>query len=220
MSDRFTDRLRAGSDWDAAVDHRFVRELGAGTLDDDVFRRYLVQDYAFVGELVSLVGRAVADAPTMAAKARLSTFLGVVTDDENDYFERSFDALGVERSTYEDPELTPTTAAFRDHLRAAASTGGYAETLAVLVPAEWIYRDWATAVTEPPAAFYLAEWVDLHATDEFSAFVDWLRAELDREGEALSDRRTERVTRLFERTVALESDFFGAAYGAEDRRNR
>jgi len=31
----------------------------------------------------------------MDAKASLTGFLGTLTDEENDYFERSFDALGV-----------------------------------------------------------------------------------------------------------------------------
>ncbi|MFB6280860.1 MAG: TenA family protein [Haloferacaceae archaeon] len=209
---RFTERLRADSEWEAAVDNRFTQDLAADTLDDEVFARYLRQDYAFIDELVSLFGRAVADAPTMAATGRFVDFLGVLTDEENDYFERSFAALGVEPSAYEDPDPTPATAAFRDHLRAAGATGGYAETLAVLVPAEWVYLDWATAVADPPERFYLAEWVDLHANDEFAAFVEWMRSELDREGGALSARRADRVARLFERTVRLEADFFAAAY--------
>ncbi|MFB6303083.1 MAG: TenA family protein [Haloferacaceae archaeon] len=211
-AERFTDRLRADSDWTAAVDNRFTQELAAGALDDDVFARYLVQDYAFLDELVSLFGRALSGAPTMVAKGRFASFLGTLTDEENDYFERSFAALDVPPATYEDPAPTATTAAFRDHLRTAGATGGYAETLAVLVPAEWVYLDWATDVSERPEPFYLAEWVDLHDNDEFAAFVAWMREELDREGEALSGRRRERVARLFERTVRLEAEFFGAAY--------
>ena len=83
----------------------------------------------------------------------------------------------------------------------------------MLVPAEWTYRDWAARVDDAdPDRFYLAEWIDIHATDEFDAFVNWLRLELDREGAALSQRRRSRVDDLFSHTVALEVDFFDAAY--------
>jgi len=212
---RFTDwlRARAEPDWTAAVDHRFARELGAGDLDDEVFRRYLLQDYAFVETLVGAFGHAVGEAPTMAAKSRLVEFLGTVTGEENDYFERSFEVLGVADDEYANPETTPTTRAFCDLLERAAREGGYTETLAVLVPAEWIYREWATAVDEPPEPFYLAEWVELHATDAFIGFVDWVRGELDREGAAASGQRRAHLDRLFRRTVELEVAFFEAAYG-------
>lgn len=214
----FTDwlRERAQPEWSKATTHRFTRELGTEDFDDEVFRRYLVQDYAFIESLVGVFGHAVGEAPTMESKSRLVEFLGTLTADENDYFERSFEALDVPEAEYVDPELTPTTRAFEDLLERAAREGGYAETLAVLLPAEWIYLEWATAVEgESPSRFYLAEWIDLHTDKEFTAFVRWLRDELDRESEAASPRRRRRIERLFRRTVSLEVDFFETAYDPE-----
>ena len=227
---QFTDWLHDRSEpaWTAAADHRFVRDLGDGTLSEDVFAEYLVQDYAFVGELVGTFGYAVGQAPDVAAKRRLVEFLETLTDDENDYFERSFDALEVDEIRRIDPDLAEPTAAFVDLLGRAAREGGYAETLAVLVPAEWIYESWATSLVEthadpsadgPPSAgmdlpFYYAEWIDLHATDSFREFVDWLRGQLDAVGPELSSRRQRRVEGLFRRTVDLEVAFFDAAYEA------
>jgi len=229
---RFTEWLRDRdrAAWDAAADHRFVRELGAGTLSEDAFARYLVQDYAFVGELVGTFGYAVGQAPDMAAKRRLVEFLDTGTDEEDDYFERSFAALGVDDSRWRDPEPSAVTAQFLDLLGRAAREGGYAETLAVLVPAEWVYETWATAAAErhadadgPPSAgmglpFYFAEWVDLHAVAPFRAFVDWLRGQLDAVGPTLSPRREARVAALFDRTVDLERQFFESAYQATGER--
>src|SRR6056297_1237414 len=128
---RFIDWLRArsGGAWEDATTHEFVRELHADTLDDVVFRRYLLQDYAFVETLVGVFGHAVGDAPTMEAKGRLVDFLGTVTSDEDDYFQRAFEALDVPESRYADPTPTESTAAFRDLLLRAAHEGGYAETL-------------------------------------------------------------------------------------------
>ena len=212
---RFTDwlRERAEPNWSNATAHRFTRELGNDDLDDEVFRRYLVQDYTFLETLVGVFGHAVGDAPTMESKAPLVEFLRTLTADENDYFERSFEALGVPEEAHGDPDLTPTTRALEDLLHRAAKKGGYGEALAVLVPAEWIYLEWATAVEEKsPSQFYLAEWIDLHAAEEFETFVEWLREELNREGKAASPRWRRQIERLFRRTVALEVAFFESAY--------
>lgn len=213
---RFTDwlRERAEPDWTAATEHRFVREVGDDTVDERVFRRYLVQDYAFVGTLADAVGHAAGDAPAVASKRELAGFLGTLTSDEDDYFERSFDALGVPETDRTAPALEPVTEAFVDLLRRAALEGGYAETLAVLVPAEWIYLTWARGVVDGNRdRFYLDEWVELHANQPFASFVDWLRRELDQHGPGLSARRQRRVERHFGRTVALEVAFFEMAYG-------
>jgi thiaminase/transcriptional activator TenA len=217
---RFTAWLRERSEpaWRDATRHRFVAELGADDLDDAVFRRYLVQDYAFVDDLAGAFGHAVGDAPSMAARNRLVDFLGTLTSDENDYFERSFDALEVPAAIRDDPSLAPPTRAFRDCI-GRATAGGYPELLAVLVPAEWVYLDWATrAADRSPDRFYLDEWIRLHANPEFESFVSWLRAELDREGPTVAPRRQRELAALFERVVDLEVAFFDAAYdGTRER---
>lgn len=216
---RFTDWLRERSEptWTAAVEHPFTRELAAGTLREEVYAEYLVRDYAFVDALTSAFGYAVGQAPTVAARRPLVGFLDTLTDEENDYFERSFAALDVPESRWRDAEPSPTGAALEDLLGRAAREGGYAETLAVLAPAEWIYAEWATAVADEAAddlPFYYAEWIDLHAVDPFVEFVEWLRGQLDAVGPELSTRRRRRVERLFGRTVDLEVAFFDDAYAA------
>lgn len=219
---RFTDWLRARAEpqWTAAIKGRFTEQLIKGTVADDVYRRYLLQDYVFVETLVGTFGHAVGEAPTMASKSRLVEFMQTLTAEENDYFERSFDALGVAEEAYANVGTTPTTRAFQDVLERAAREGGYTETLAVLVPAEWVYREWATAADASPEPFYLSEWIDLHANEEFVAFVDWLREELDREGAAASGRRRARLDRLFRRIVELEVAFFETVYDADGGSNR
>jgi thiaminase/transcriptional activator TenA len=213
-TDRFSKWLRERSEpaWSNATDHRFVRELGSDTIDDDVFQRYLVQDYAFLGAGVSVMGYAVGQAPTMDAKSRLVDFLGTMTDDEDDYFERSFNALNVPADDRTDPTLTSTTQAFIDLLYRASLDGDYEETLGVLVPLEWIYLVWAQSIDGGSERGYLDEWIDLHDNPGFEEYVGWLRDELDRCGPDLSPRRQHCVERLFARTVELEAAFFDAAY--------
>lgn len=210
--ERFTDWLRdrSGENWSAATGHDFTRSIGDGTVDDERFREYLVQDYAFVEGLCDLVGHAAGQASSIDAKVSLAEFLVTVGSDETDYFQRSFDALDVPESRRRDPELRPVTEAFLDLLRRAAREGGYAESLAVLVPVEWVYLEWARAVDEPEP-FYLAEWVRIHDNTEFARVVDWLRSELDEVGPELQPERRRRIARLFERTVALERRFFDEA---------
>jgi thiaminase/transcriptional activator TenA len=216
MSGRLTDALVAANAplWRAATEHRFVRELGADTLADAVFRRYLVQDFAFLEALVTLLGHAVARAPGMAQKRRLAGFLAAVTGDETNYFERALTALGA-GEVFAAPDriaLEDATERLRALMAAAGERGSYAEILAILVPAEWVYLAWARACPIPgPKRFYLAEWIELHAIPAFADFVDWLRRELDREGaEAAAGAR---IAALFRTTLELERDFFDAAYG-------
>jgi thiaminase/transcriptional activator TenA len=63
-----------------------------------------------------------------------------------------------------------------------------------------------------PDAFYLAEWIDLHAVPGFEAFVNWIRAEMDRIGPTLTEPEQANVADLFRRMSKLEAAFFETAW--------
>jgi thiaminase/transcriptional activator TenA len=211
MSERFTEILRAASEpaWSDAVGHRFVKELFAGTVPDAVIARYLIQDHRFLDSFLTLLGAALASTDLFSARLRLGRFIGMVSGEENTYFLRAFEALGVtEDRRATDPDTQPT-AGFQSIMREAAETRSYAAALSVLVVAEWLYLDWASRAPKPlPDNFVYAEWITLHDNPDFRDFVDLLRAELDRIGPAQADLCRD----FFQRAVALELSFFEAAY--------
>lgn len=214
---RPTEHLRALSepDWSGAVGHRFVHELAAGTLAHDVMRRYLVQDYQFLDSFVALLGAAIHAAPSLAQRIVLGRFLGLVVSEENTYFQRSFDALGVPEQDRTAPVLLAPTAGFQALMREAAASGRWSEMLAVLTVAEWCYLTWASAVADrDPGWFVFREWITLHSGPGFEALVAFLREALDRAWEAADEAGRERIAALFRRAVALERAFFDAAYGS------
>lgn len=215
---RFTTWLREGSEptWSNAVTHRFTRELAEGSLSDTVMRRYLVQDYSFLDSFVMLVASAIVKAPSLADRVPLGRFLGTVTSEENTYFHRAFDALGVSEDDRTRPVLREPTRGFHKLMAEAIGETGYEETLAPLVVFEWLYNTWAKPVEDrQPETFYHWEWIVIHANPEFDTFVAWLRGQLDRGGPNLTPHRQNYVAAVFRSSVELEKGFFDDAY-AED----
>jgi thiaminase/transcriptional activator TenA len=212
---RPTERLRAAAepDWTAAVTHRFVGELAAGTLDRTVMRRYLVQDYQFLDAFVALLGAAIHAAPALPQRLPLGRFLGMVASEENTYFQRSFDALGVPEAERSAPALAAPTAGFQALMREAAASGRYGAMVAVLTVAEWVYLCWAAPLAgRDPGWFVFREWIELHSGPGFEAWVGFLRDELDRAHAAADGAGRAEIAALFRRAVALERAFFDAAY--------
>ena len=201
MPERFTETMRAASEagWSHAVQHRFVKELFAGAVPDAVMARYLIQDHRFLDSFLVLLGAALASADAFAARLRFGRFIGMVSAEENTYFLRAFEALGVQarrRFRYAaDHRL-------QGDMREAADTRSYAAALSVLVVAEWLYLDWASRAPQPlPNNFVHAEWITLHDNPNFRGFVDFLRTELDRVGPAHADLCRD----FFSRTLLFRS---------------
>ena len=150
-----------------------------------------------------------ASADTFEARLRFGRFIGMMSGEENTFFLRAFEALGVtEDRRAADPDTQPTVG-FNAIMRESAEARSYTAALSVLVVAEWLYLDWASRAPKPlPDNFVHAEWITLHDNPDFRGFVDFLRVELDRVGPAHADLCRD----FFGRAVALELAFFEAAY--------
>jgi len=199
--------------WDKATNHRFTKELMTDTLSDEVYKKYLIQDYIFIETLVTVIGKALTLAPGMESKKNWSAFLYAITSDENNYFLRSFDVLGITKEERENSSLLPTIQNFSKLMLDIANKGSYAELLAIIYAAELVYLTWASKATKPyPKRFYLSEWIELHNNSHFIKTVTWISTELDSVATDLSIEKQIIVTDLFNQLVKLEVSFFDAVY--------
>ena len=210
----FADELRAASagTWEGAVGHRFVDELWAGTVDDAVFARYLVQDLQFLDGFVALLGAAVATSDLPGPRLVLARQLGLVAGDEDDYFTRALDRLGVPAPQRRSPELLAPTRGFLELMDAARRSADHGVVLTVLLVAEWLYADWASRDAALPAAAVHADWIELHRGAGFTAWVAFLREQVDRVATTADADARARMAEVFARAVELERAFFDAAY--------
>lgn len=208
---RFTDELREANHdtWEAAINHPFTKELFAGTLDDAIMASYLVQDYQFFDVGMRLYCSAAAAVDSTATRMRLCQCIGALAGDENTYFQRSFEELGVTEEILWGTQPNKATAGFIDLMEEAIASDSWPAQLAILLIGEWIYLDWALKAPEQrPERFIHNEWIELHDFPEFHDRVAFFREEADKlEGE---DR--EIFADFFARGVQFEYDFFDAAY--------
>jgi thiaminase/transcriptional activator TenA len=206
-------REAAGPIWDAALDHRFFREVAADTVTDAVFQRYLRVEYGFVDCAAQVLGYAVAKAPSFTERRRLGLGLHGLVTDQQDYFMAAFERAGIPPA--ERNALPPDALSQGLHrlFLGTAEAEGYEEMLACILGAEWMYLTWCgTAHWTPSARAHLRDWVALHAGGAFAEHVAWVRSELDARGPQLPTPRQARLAALFRATLLAEGSFHDAAY--------
>ena len=214
-----TEQLRAevNTTWHAATHHPMTDAFAEGTLPPDALKRYLVQDHKFIDAFASLLAAMISRAPTLTDRIPGAQFLAVITGPENTYFERSFEALGINAA---EREASPAavTARFIQLMRDAAARAEFAEMLGVLVVAEWSYLEWGerVAVTEG-VPFWFSEWVDLHRGPAFRSLVGYLRGLLDGQEALLTPSQLANVRANFRLATQLELAFWDMAWSGDDR---
>jgi thiaminase/transcriptional activator TenA len=206
--------LRSSQDvWERMQNHRFVRDIEEDRLPPAVFRRYLAYENAFVETAILIFGYAMVKAPALEQQRWLIGVLKALSEEQIDYFRRTFEALAMPEPEWRDMVLPPAVSAFRDGMLVIAAHGSYIDGITAMFAAEWLYFTWCTrAAGRTISDAKLREWVDLHAAEDFAAQARWLRQQIDRAGEEMGPASRQRQAAIFRRALELEIDFHSAAY--------
>ncbi|TDD71783.1 TenA family protein [Actinomadura rubrisoli] len=190
-----------------ALDMRFAREVGQGTIGDQEYADYLEIEASFVATAARLHGLAVWDAPNWTAMERNARAVHALTTEQADYFRAARAAWPVQARA----EAVQRAGILSEFALAAAREGGYPAVMTVLFAAESLYLTWCTRAHKEGGvpSGPVADWVALHADEAFRKGVDALAQEVD----ALpADVPDELLVRWFGGMLEAEIAFHDAVY--------
>ncbi len=216
----FSESLRreAGPLWKTIHGHPFVTVIGDGTLHRDRFRYYMCQDYIFLIEYSRVLALAVAKSRNLDGMSRFADLLNATLNTEMD-LHRGFAAkFGISNDELEATRPAPACRAYTDYLLGVAWPGTFGEVAAAMLPCQWDYaligEELAARGTPPDAALY-AEWIEMYASEEFTALSVWLREILDRAAGEAGPAERERMRGHFMTCTRYEYMFWDACWKME-----
>ena len=208
--------------WDRIADLRaaihdlpFNRELAAGTLSQEIFQEYMIQDALYLASYsraLAAVSVKAHDSATMEFFAESARGALVVERSLHEGFLRRF---GVDPAVMDAAEPSPTCTAYTSYLLAVAHTDHYEALVAAVLPCFWIYWDVGTTIaqTAHPENPYRA-WIDTYADEAFARSVERAKAAADAVA-AAAPHRLEAMHRTFRRSSQFEWMFWDAAHRRE-----
>ncbi|AFZ73955.1 thiaminase II [Natronobacterium gregoryi] len=214
----FSDQLLEDGEsvWEAQKRHPFVRELAAGSLDEEAFLTWVRQDYRYLldyARVFAIGGAKARDEETM------THLLGVaheILDFEMDLHREFAADYGIEPTDLETVQKSPTCVAYTNFLVRTAHEGSLAEIAAAIYPCGQGYLDIAEHIAdnlEEEDNPYLP-FVEKYTSDEFHEAVDWMRSFVDRCGERYPGEH-EAMREAFLTSARLEHQFWEMAYTKE-----
>ena len=182
--------------------HPFVRRLADGTLDRDLFRRYVAQDAFFLRAFLRTYALGAAKSNDWN---RVRMFHGLMDDvlDELKLHESYAAKLGIE---LDNVEPYAATSAYTDFLLRVAWHNSLAEIIAAMLPCLRLYCHLGaelSASLRPDHPY--GEWITTYSSDEFKELCSRLESLLD---EVASDSPA--VRHAYRYAMQCELDFFSA----------
>eukprot|EP00573_Skeletonema_grethae_P005027 CAMPEP_0201693634 /NCGR_PEP_ID=MMETSP0578-20130828/6172_1 /ASSEMBLY_ACC=CAM_ASM_000663 /TAXON_ID=267565 /ORGANISM="Skeletonema grethea, Strain CCMP 1804" /LENGTH=228 /DNA_ID=CAMNT_0048179197 /DNA_START=8 /DNA_END=691 /DNA_ORIENTATION=- len=226
----------AQSLWDAAADlikvtetHPFLVAMVDGTLRQDSFRYYAIQDALFLTDFASCLDLLAAkmnvemsdDDTTKEASIKRVKDLAVGIEEAEKDLHRSFFAQWDIDAT--DATSMPNTLLYTSYMLRVVSTRPYAEGLAVLLPCFWVYMHIGncmlqlrqeldsipTSKQRRPAQF--DAWIDMYSGEEFETEVKDYIAIVDKAAVGADEVTLSKMKEHFRMCCQLEYMFWTQA---------
>ena len=198
-----------GETWHQILDLPFVRALGEGTLDEDLFAFYLDQDALYLRDY----SRALA---TLSARADTATA-------QVHWAAGAHEAIAAESQLHEGwlanrarlGGASPITMGYTNFLRASAAGDDYVVGAAAILPCYWLYEEVGAVLSSQNHADHpYAEWLSMYGGEDFAADVARSLAEVERAFEAASPAQRVRAARAYLSACVYEREFFDQAHRA------
>lgn len=211
-----TELLAAGEDvWAAQLEHPFVRELAAGTLDPGIFERWLRQDYRYLldyARVFAIAGTRADDEETMT---HLVGVAHSILRDEMDLHRELAADYGLSPTDLESVEKAPTCVAYTNYLLRTAYEDSLAEISAAIYPCGRGYLDVAEHMaTLADGDHRYTPFIEKYTGEAFREAVTWMEIFVDDCAERYPDRRAD-MHKAFLTSARLEHAFWEMAYAGE-----
>ncbi|MEM2041815.1 MAG: thiaminase II [Nitrososphaerota archaeon] len=198
----------------AILEHPFVRGLSDGSLPEDRFREYIVQDALYL----SSFSRAVAIVGTKApdddgSLTLLENAVGALRVERASLHEFLMREWGVKPEELRSRVMSPVNLAYTSYLIAAASSGSFEEGLAAILPCFWVYyevgKELVRRGSEVPV---YRRWIETYSSPEYERAVMAVVGLADEHLAGLTGNRLRAVLGHFRTSSIYEYLFFDEAY--------
>lgn len=207
------DAWRSVAPWfDAICRHPFLRGLTDGSLPEDTFVRYLVDDAHYLDRYARVLAQLAVRAPDPAGIELLASSASGAIAAERELHRGFLVPRGLDPDADTVPEPTPTCVAYTGSLESTAFTGAFDVGLAAVLPCFRVYAEVGRHIIErrAPGDHSYAPWIETYAAPEFDEAVRRMEAYVDSVA-----HNHESMLSAYQRSTRFEWMFWDASWRGE-----
>lgn len=214
----FARRLRAAADvvWEDGYDQPFLRELGCGTLAQERFAFYLLQDYRYLADYAKVHALALTKTRDPEVMKFMVDVQNAIFSVESSVHRRYMAGFGVSEDEMSNVRQSAFARAYTSNILSIAYGGDLLDILVAVLPCAWVYADYGQRLAGEFAdtldANPFRTWIDMYRTEEFWQSSVWLIEHIERMVQGLGETRLRELEEIFCNGVQNEYMFWASAY--------
>ena len=202
--------------WEGYHAHPFVRGIADGSLDEDKFRFYMIQDYIYLIDYAKVFALGVAKARDMETMRLFASYVHQILDGEMEIHKSYMRRLGISMEEAENTPAALDNASYTAYMLKVAYEEGPGEIAAAILSCalsyEHIARRMAAEHPEAEAHPFYGEWVSGYANDGYSAANRELIALMERLTADYTEAQMRRLEEIFAVCSRYEAAFWDMAW--------
>lgn len=200
--------------WDECAATQFVRELQAGSMPLEKFKRYMIQDSIYLKNYARVYGKAIYHSTTLKDIQLFYSVLNFVTDTESAVRLKYLKQFGMTDNDIELIKPLPQNQNYIDFMLEIAEQGNICEMLMAVLPCmlsySYIFRKIAAEPNTSQSRYwdFIQDYADEQYFESCRLWSDFTNEKC----KTLSDKEKEKLRYIFEKASLLELDFWKMAY--------
>ncbi|WP_227936309.1 thiaminase II [Alkalihalobacillus deserti] len=195
--------------------HPFVQGIGDGTLDQEKFRFFMIQDYLYLIDYAKLFALGVMKAEDLETMGKFAKLLETTLNEEMSLHRKYGKKFGITEEEFEQAKPSPTTLAYSHYMLHVGQNGTLTDLVAAILPCMWSYSEIGKELNQIPGAseheFY-GEWIKMYSSKEFEELADWCIDLLDQLTEGKPETELEKLEEIFLNTTRFEYMFWDMSF--------
>lgn len=198
------------------LDHPFIQGLTRGTLEEDAFRFYVVQDALYLRDFARGLALLAAKAPDDAWLMQFAQDARDALQVERALHESFFAAWGLSPQQVYATPLAPTNLLYTSYLLRVAYERPFFEGIGAFLPCYWVYLEVGKALERQgsPKPLY-QKWIDTYSSAQYEKVVRAAITVADALAETLTDAQREAMRQHFITTTRFEWMFWDMGWRKE-----
>ena len=200
-------------DWRRYTEHEFVAALADGSLAEEAFRRYLIQDYLFLIHFARAYALAVYKADNLADMRTAAATINALLDIEMKLHVDYCAGWGLSEAEMAAAPEEPATVAYTRYVLETGMAGDALDLAVALAPCVIGYGEIGAALAADPATSKdnnpYRDWIEMYSGDDYLEVASAATAQLDRLAEVrLTPARFAPLAAIFRTATCLEAAFW------------
>jgi len=195
------------------LDHSFLTGLSEGTLPQEAFSFYMIQDAHYLREFARALSITASKAPREEWAALLNRHAVDTLEYEKTLHESVFGEYGISTEQVAHTDPSPAAFAYTNFLVVTAYSRPFAESLAALLPCYWIYWEVGKELRKKGSKDPIYQrWIDAYSSEEYGDSVKAILEIVNQSSGSASKDEIQRMKEHFRHSVRYEWMFWDSAY--------